>query len=76
MADAPNCLLFNDMAEKAAAYHFDLCANYPFIDWNKRVAVAASEVFLLVNGFELGASDDDLKEIRSRWPVADCPKSK
>jgi len=31
MADAPNCFLFNDMAEKAAAYHFDLCANYPFL---------------------------------------------
>jgi len=54
--------LHTDMAEKAAAYHFHLCANHPFIDGNKRVAVAASEVFLLVNGFELGAGDDDLEE--------------
>ncbi len=55
--------LHTDMAEKAAAYHFHLCANHPFIDGNKRVAVAASEVFLLVNGFELGAGDDDLVEM-------------
>ncbi len=55
--------LHADLAEKAAAYHFHLCANHPFIDGNKRVAVAAAEVFLLVNGFELGASDDELEEM-------------
>ena len=55
--------LHADLAEKAAAYHFHLCANHPFIDGNKRVAVAAAEIFLLVNGFELGAGDDELEEI-------------
>ncbi len=52
-----------DLAEKAAAYHFHLCANHPFIDGNKRVAVAASEVFILANGCELGASDDEIEEV-------------
>jgi len=52
-----------DLAEKAAAYHFHLCANHPFIDGNKRVAVAASEVFVLANGCELGASDDEIEEV-------------
>ena len=51
------------VAEKAAAYHFHLCANHPFIDGNKRVAVAASEVFLLINGLELSASDDEIEEL-------------
>ena len=51
------------VAEKAAAYHFHLCANHPFIDGNKRVAVAASEVFLLINGLELSASDDEIQEL-------------
>jgi len=52
-----------DLAEKAAAYHFHLCANHPFIDGKKRVAVAAAEIFILANGCELGASDDELGEI-------------
>jgi len=51
-----------ELAEKAAAYHFHLCSNHPFVDGNKRTAVAAAEVFLLANGFELGASDDELEE--------------
>ena len=52
-----------DLAEKAAAYHFHLCANHAFIDGNKRVAVAAAEVFILANGCELSASDDELEDI-------------
>lgn len=51
------------LAEKAAAYHYHLCANHPFVDGNKRVAVTAAEVFLLSNGSELTASDDDLEEM-------------
>ena len=56
--------MFNPgLAGKAAAYHFHLCANHSFIDGNKRVAVAASEVFLLINGHELSASDDEIEEL-------------
>jgi death-on-curing protein len=49
------------LPEKAAAYHFHLCANHPFMDGNKRVAVAAAEVFLLINGPELSACDNDVE---------------
>ncbi len=42
-----------DLADKAAAYLFHLCANHAFIDGNNRVAVAAAEVFILANGCEL-----------------------
>ena len=52
-----------DLADKAAAYLFHLCTNHAFIDGNKRVAVAAAEVFIVANGCELGASDDELIEI-------------
>jgi death-on-curing protein len=55
--------LHPDLSAMAAAYHFHLCANHPFIDGNKRVAVAAAEVFLLVNGRELDATDDELEEL-------------
>ena len=55
--------LHSDLSEMAAAYHFHLCANHPFIDGNKRVAVASAEIFLLSNGYELSASDIDFEEM-------------
>ena len=55
--------LHQSIGAKAAAYHFHLCTNHAFIDGNKRVAVVASELFLLVNGLELAASDDEFEEM-------------
>lgn len=55
--------LHADLAEKAAAYFFHLCANHPFVDGNKRVAVAAAELFLLINDRELVAADDAVEEL-------------
>ena len=55
--------LHTNPAEMAAAYHFHLCANHPFIDGNKRVAVASAELFLLLNGYELAATDDAMERI-------------
>jgi death-on-curing protein len=51
------------LAEMGAAYHFHLCSNHPFIDGNKRVGVAAAELFLLLNGHELSATDDEIESI-------------
>ncbi|MBK9304791.1 MAG: type II toxin-antitoxin system death-on-curing family toxin [bacterium] len=51
------------LSEKAAAYFFHLCANHPFVDGNKRVALAAAEVFLLINGSELAAGDLEVEEL-------------
>ncbi len=56
-------LLHESLEEKAAAYLFHLCSNHPFLDGNKRVAVAAAEVFLLVNDHELLAKDEELEEL-------------
>jgi len=55
--------LHGNLAEKAAAYHFHLCANHPFMDGNIRVAVAAAELFLQINGCELSASDHEIEEL-------------
>mgnify|MGYP006292687735 CR=1 FL=1 len=55
--------LHREISEMAAAYHYHLCSNHPFIDGNKRVALAASEVFLVANGFELKANDDELEKL-------------
>ena len=42
--------LMQDAGEIAAAYLFYLCRNLPFVDGNKRTALAACLVFLEING--------------------------
>ena len=41
---------YRDLTEIAAAYLFFLCSNHPFMDGNKRVALASAIVFLKLNG--------------------------
>ncbi len=45
--------LHTDLYEMAAAYAFHLCQNHPFIDGNKRTALASALVFLELNGISL-----------------------
>jgi death-on-curing protein len=47
------------LPELAAAYGFGLAKNHPFLDGNKRIALAALAVFLDVNGYELVAPQTD-----------------
>jgi death-on-curing protein len=42
--------MLKDVVEIAAAYLFYLCGNHPFVDGNKRTALAACLVFLEANG--------------------------
>jgi death-on-curing protein len=42
--------LFTDPVEIAGAYLFYLCRNHPFVDGNKRTALATCLVFLSENG--------------------------
>lgn len=42
--------LLKEAVEIAAAYLFYLCSNHPFVDGNKRTALAACLVFLEANG--------------------------
>ena len=44
----------------AAAYVYHICQSYPFIDGNKRVALACSLVFLDINGYEFNCDDEIL----------------
>ena len=48
-----------DHADLAAAYGFGLARNHPFADGNKRTAFVAVELFLMLNGWLLQASDTD-----------------
>lgn len=42
--------VFKEGIEVAAAYLFYLCQNHPFVDGNKRVALATCLIFLSENG--------------------------
>jgi death-on-curing protein len=48
-----------DVADLAAAYGFGIARNHPFVDGNKRTALVAIELFLLLNGWELSTTDAD-----------------
>ncbi len=50
--------LHADIYLMAAAYAFHICNNHPFLDGNKRVGLAASLVFLEMNGITI----DDPKQ--------------
>lgn len=45
--------LYPSVFEKAAALMHSLVANHPFIDGNKRTAVASALIFLEFNGYSL-----------------------
>ena len=55
--------LYPGLLEKAAALGFSLCGNHPFVDGNKRIAHAAMEVFLILNGYEIRATVDDQEHL-------------
>jgi death-on-curing protein len=47
-----------NLAALAAAYGFGIARNHPFIDGNKRTALASMIVFLNLNGLALGAPQE------------------
>jgi death-on-curing protein len=49
-----------DIADLAAAYAFGIARNHPFVDGNKRTAAVVSETFLMLNGYDLAATDAEL----------------
>ncbi|HEY2787412.1 MAG TPA: type II toxin-antitoxin system death-on-curing family toxin [Fimbriiglobus sp.] len=51
--------LYPTLADKAAALGFSLALNHGFVDGNKRIAHAAMETFLILNGYEIRASVDE-----------------
>jgi death-on-curing protein len=56
----PQTGYYVDIIEEAAALWESLSQNHPFIDGNKRTALATTHTFLLINGIELRASADEM----------------
>jgi death on curing protein len=53
----------SDMAALAGAYGFGIAKNHPFIDGNKRTALAAMIVFLGLNQLDVEASPQELSVV-------------
>ncbi|MDI9331513.1 MAG: type II toxin-antitoxin system death-on-curing family toxin [Alphaproteobacteria bacterium] len=49
----PQTGYYDDIVAEAAALMESLAINHPFIDGNKRIAFAAADVFLRINGWRL-----------------------
>jgi len=52
--------LHESIPAMAAAYAFHICQNHPFVDGNKRAALASSLVFLDINEYEFNCDDETL----------------
>ncbi|KAB2964260.1 MAG: type II toxin-antitoxin system death-on-curing family toxin [Thermoanaerobaculia bacterium] len=61
--------------EAAAAYLFHVARNHPFVDGNKRTALAAALVFLWLNGYRLECDDEALGDLVLGVASGKIPKS-
>jgi death-on-curing protein len=52
----------NSLAEEAAALMEPLTNNHAFVDGNKRIAFAASDTFLRLNGYYLGVEPKSTRD--------------
>ncbi len=65
MAAAENRAYYEDadISVCAATYAYHISMAHAFIDGNKRIAAAASEIFLEINGFALNAPNDEIYDL-------------
>ena len=52
-----------DIPSMAGAHLFHLCKNHPFVDGNKRTAIASAEMFVLLNEMYLAATNEELLDL-------------
>jgi len=63
--------LYTDVFNKAAALMDSLVNNHPFLDGNKRTAITATGIFLLINGLKLAASSSEVEKVTLQVAVKD-----
>lgn len=56
----PQTGYYADLIAEAAALWESLSQNHPFVDGNKRTAMAATFTFLIINGLDISATADDV----------------
>jgi death-on-curing protein len=67
--------LHEDLYAMAAAYAYHLCQNHPFLDGNKRAALATALVFLELNGVSLLDPRGRLKDAMLRMASGKVSKA-
>jgi death-on-curing protein len=55
----PRSGYYQSLSEQAAALMHSLARNHPFCDGNKRMALALTGVFLLMNGYQLNSPNTE-----------------
>jgi death-on-curing protein len=65
LAAAENRFLYEGLgiAIAGATYAFHLAKAHAFVDGNKRIAAAASEIFIVSNGHRLQATNEEIVEL-------------
>jgi len=66
--------LHHGIPSMAAAYLFHVCKNHAFLDGNKRTALTAAEVFVLLNNRRLNATDLELEVLTMGVAAGDISK--
>ncbi len=61
--------------EMAGAYAFHICKNHPFVDGNKRAALAAMLMFLSDNHWTLDATEDQAAGVILRLAAGELDKA-
>lgn len=56
----PQTGYYSDIIEEAAALLESLAINHPFVDGNKRVAFAVTDVFLKINGHKINSTSQKI----------------
>lgn len=56
----PQSGYYEDIIAEACALLESLAVNHPFVDGNKRVAYAAMEIFLSINGWRVNATQQQI----------------
>jgi death-on-curing protein len=64
-----------DLADLAASLAFGLARNHPFIDGNKRTAAVACDVFIVLNGATLQATDLELYPVHLALAEGSLPEA-
>src|SRR5689334_5220464 len=66
--------LYSDLPTKAAALGYSLITNHGFADGNKRVGHAATEAFLLFNGWEIVCGVDEQERMILEVASGECSR--
>lgn len=63
----PQSGYYENPIHEAAALMESLAINHPFIDGNKRVAFAATDIFLRINGYRLTQPSQEIYDTMMEW---------